>query len=599
MNKKEIMAIGAFLFLVAAIGLFYFNASITGAAVASPQESRNVYGIYSVRPSFRLSIDYDFEDYAKIAEGVRHLSECTEEGFALQDCLKSLGNTIYYAGYEWEEECDKGAEKVFYDFAEFYQSCFDSEDDKCICELDLGYSEEEIRKLGFEGKYKIITEQNIPKTAITLKLKEPDMPLEYEIKTHGISNWNPSEYSVEYKEGGLGSMELYFRDELGGKDTSIKNIDKIALYKEGNSIEFARIDGDEIVLRDKRKEKPKTCLPKESTLHRFCVTNTNKKFYIFENNKAELKSPVIKFAAYIRDIPPMPLRNVEVTDKLMDDGAVIIKWDKGNERDIAKYNIYYAKSELNLFDDSPLEGIKARQGMNKKELDEINIKPITVDDLFLEGCEFDLSRKGCVYTTGTENKIVLEKEKLYLFEDPLKEYYIYALPLEDNVEYDFAVTAVDANGNEIDNVKYKLPVVRKKKSINDLPPSSKDAAINVEPSADRFIFHYNKEHLNLDGTPADDFSHYEVYYRFYQFNEWIESAIENGEVQEELLDKPLSEFSKYDTRLGILRNPDDFFIFAVIAVDKNNNPDANKFTPRQLGINSLWVCRQDVCKQTP
>ena len=175
------------------------------------------------------------------------------------------------------------------------------------------------------------------------------------------------------------------------------------------------------------------------------------------------RNPIIKFASYVPQLPPHPLTGIEVLDKQTDEKSVIVRWDKG--KNAAKYNIYYAKSSLNIFDDKQLSDIKKKDGFMKKDPNPATA--VEFNGVDLSNCKFDLKRKGCVYRTDNPQGIILEKEKLYYSKD--KEYYFYILTLEDNVDYDFSVTAVDKNGNEIDNVKDKLPVVRNKKSIDDLP----------------------------------------------------------------------------------------------------------------------------------
>ncbi len=594
MHKKEIISITVFLFLAAAIGYSYFNeGNITGFAVADNKENLNFYGTYSIKPSFKVNVDYDLEgEYSKIVEGLGHISDCAKLGSTVESCAEKLSETIYYSDYEWGLDCDAGAEKVFYDFAEFYQDCFDSEDDNCICELNLDYSEEEIKKYELEGEYKIKTELDNPRKIINLKLEEPEIDLRYAIKTNGIDNWNPGEFNINYKTNKKESAELIFEEEVTKNYYDIDKIDKLILYKFGTELQFIEYEDDKVIFfngKEKEIEDLKTCSPKPKNIHKFCVTNKKKQFYVSDKikNKVELKNPVIKFAAYIEDFSPPPVENIGVRDKLVDDNSVIIKWDKSKDNDVAKYNIYYGKSELNLFDEKLLSEIKRKQGFGKKELAD-DAEPIEIKALVLNNCEFDPEKKGCVYATGNPEGIILEKEKLYFFKEPLKEYYLYILPVEDNADYDFSVTAVDKNGNEIDNVKYNLPV-KKGRSIDDLPISSNGLATAVEYRDGNFVFGYDFSmgKVNIDGTETDDFSSFKAYYKVYEYNPWIAAEIENE--QEKLLDTKLSELSEYDSGAGMERGPQDFVVFAMVALDEDENPDADRFTLKQLGIESTLL----------
>lgn len=611
MHKKEIIAITAFLLLVISTGIFYFNnyPAVTGAAINENEKETNFYGTYSIKPSFKVNIDYDLEDYNKIIKSLNEISKCTKDGTTIEKCMENTEKTT--PDYEWELNCDKGPEKVFYDFAEFYQGCFDSEDNNCICRLDLDYSEEEIKQYNLAGGYKIKSKQDINNNIIALELEEQQIDLKYNIKTNKIKNWNPIEYSIDYQEKKKESAILKFRIELTGDSYDIKYPDEIILYKfndrskdkKQNEMEFIKLENNKAIFPNKEEkelENLKECTIKKN-IHKFCVTNKKKQFYVFDKikNKPELKNPIIKFAAYIEDLPPQVVEDINVKDKLIDDKSVMLKWDKSKAEDVVKYNVYYAKSSLNLFEENKsLTEIKKTEGFNQKTLSLENIKQIKIPSLILDNCNFDFDKKSCIYATGEETGIILEKEKIYLFKDALsKEFYIYALSVEDNIDYDFSITSVDKNGNEIDNIqeKQELPIIKNKKSIDDLTISSKDLmpSVNYLPSYNQFSFSYllKTSYNNIDGTDADDFVNYTIYYH----KESTPNLDELNNLAKTLPDKPLNELLYFDSfkpnpsngiytsTKKIIPNSKETFFFMVIAMDKNGNPKQN-IKPKEVGI---------------
>ena len=62
------------------------------------------------------------------------------------------------------------------------------------------------------------------------------------------------------------------------------------------------------------------------------------------------RNPVIKFASYVPDLPPKPLKNLEVFDRPKASKSILLKWDKSDEKDISKFRIYYADSNLKAFE---------------------------------------------------------------------------------------------------------------------------------------------------------------------------------------------------------------------------------------------------------
>ena len=69
------------------MGLFYFNDynNITGAVVA--EEQPKFYGTYSIKPSFKVSVDYDLEEYNDTINKTKILFEECSGHYNPEDCI--------------------------------------------------------------------------------------------------------------------------------------------------------------------------------------------------------------------------------------------------------------------------------------------------------------------------------------------------------------------------------------------------------------------------------------------------------------------------------------------------------------------------------
>ncbi len=576
---------------------------ITGAVTAQQEES-NILGTYSINPSFKTKIDYDLNDYNKIKELLDFIIKCSEGGKDIETCINKIN--VKDTSLKWELNCDKGTEKVLYDFAEFYQDCFDSEDTNCLCRKSFEFSDKEIQKFGLVNQiYRLQLNQYKKNKRIEIAMQDPK--LSYQINTNELSVWYPSDIVLAYSDK-LRSINMIFsykKEEEAQAIDEYKVLDKkeILLYKNQidnlKRVDFVEQMDNSFIFPNKQTAATANLPPchiKPKNIYKFCVTQNKYKFMVYDKLDGQVKerNPVVKFASYIPVPPPPPLTNVEVYDKLKADKSVIIKWDKSTREDVVKYNIYYGKSNLNLFEDKKaLAEIKKKEGFNKKELDITKIKPIEVNKIELGNCEFDLTRKGCVYTTDKEG-IVLEKEKLYYSKE--QNYYFYVLTIEDGIEYDFSVIAIDKNGNEIDNIKDKLPLIKNKKSIDDLPPSSVNIVAGL-PFYDTlskkitFIFG-EKPTTNIDDSSLNDFKDYKVYYSKYASLTQEERDKEKSKIHDnELKNLKFIENKNYEQKDSpfyvdlTTTNPEqgNIYFFVIVASDSLGNPKEEQFKVKELG----------------
>lgn len=593
---------------------------IIGAATASEKKESNFLGTYSINPSFRAKINYDLNDYTKVKETLGNILKCVASGKEIETCISDINTNDN--PFTWSLGCDKGAELVLYDFAEFFQRCIDSDDNNCLCRKDMEIKKEDIKDyLPPTNRYDFSLTEDTPLRKINIELPNFE-GMSYSVNTNGLSGRIPKVYSLGYdKSDGELKFNLCFINEVLNTPV-LKNPDEcsetfgptqqIMIYKSQSKdntkvINFVNQKDNKLIYSDEnavvdKDSKPigantiNDCNLKPKNIYKFCVTQNNHRVMAYDKLDGQIKErPVtIKFASYVPQLPPPPLTGIGVFDKLKDDKSVIIKWDKSQKADAAKYNIYYGKSSNNIFEDNkPLSDIKKKQGFNKKELDLTKINPIEANQIKLDSCAFDFSRKGCVYKAAGTEGIVLEKGRLY-HSSGQDDYYFYALNIEDNVDYDFSITAIDKNGNEIDNLKHKLPLIKNKKSADDLPITSKGIVTSRILYGDgSFVFPYDfrRTHKNIDDTDAGDFDYYRVYYsKFSNLN--TEQIIEK---QKSIMNTPLSDLTyffdfKFDPQKPeAFKSPKtevkdgEYYLFIVAAFDKNSNPSLD-LKPSDIGI---------------
>lgn len=588
------------------------NQKITGFGVSQEKQS-NILGTYFVNTSFKAKISYGLDDYGKVRESLGIISECTESGRHITQCTDELNKEN--KNFKWELNCDKGAEKVLYDFAEFLQDCIDSDDNNCLCTKKFERLTEE------KANYEIEINEDIAAKKLNLVFLSPKNELAYDVSTNGISGVIPRRYFFSYS-GDTPIINLIFTD-LSGIQSGLGPLSELIIYKnddnknKAKSIDFVRQEGDSIVYPEPEAESEySTAIPtiktvkkfnlhpcqlKPKNIYRFCVTQNNYKVMAYDrlDGKIKERNPVIKFASYVPDLPPTPLKNLESFDRPKAEKSVLLKWDKSNEKDIAKFRIYYADSGLKVFDAKiSTEELRKNPNVFSKEIDvnaaEINT-PIKLDE-----CEFDYKNKKCMFSAAE-----IESGKLY--HSTTLNSFIYSISIPDgNKAYDFAVTAVDNNNNEINNIdtNQKLPTVKNVQPIDDLPLSSENIVAlklqqNYDAPSKKTTFNFGeKPKNNLDGTSANDFKDYKVYYLKYAPLSQQEKASEINKI----LDSKLKNF-KYIANVNYEQQGQPFFIdlsvtnpesgnvyfFVIVAADINSNPKEDQFKVKEIGANVLQL----------
>lgn len=197
-----------------------------------------------IDPSFTSTLDYDFDEYKKIAANAENLFGLCKDVTDLEFCVDNNKKSFFTDNnFELLSSCDPEEKENFYKVVEYIESCSASQDNSCICTRN-NPSVSGSFQISQEGSNAVISDKNNP------ELKEK------------IENVNLVD---EYIYAGGAS---YVHKDQEGKVL-------ISGYWDG-----------------------KTCEPKPQTKFRFCVQSKNSKFYAYDENDKTTKSrPIVyKFA---------------------------------------------------------------------------------------------------------------------------------------------------------------------------------------------------------------------------------------------------------------------------------------------------------------
>ena len=311
MEKKDIAIITLFLVLIVMTGLFYFNDSIniTGFAVKE-EKTQEFYGTYSIKPSFKVNVDYDFEDYEEIKNKAKEIvRDCKDD---VENCVNKKINIFndeevlkareynLKRKFEWGSGCETEEEKFFYDFVENYKLCLDSEEKEGICEFSLGNGPKDV-----ELKIKITeVEDGIKFELLQSSLKETvntkNLFVIEGLKGDKINKELHSDITltIDFDENGL-LEDAWFKASGWIIKSYIRG--DVKLYKEIEQektivsfINPSQYTSFEVLSRDLVNKKFKKINLIKNTF-KFCV-KSNKEFYVYDEDKIELKNTEYNFA---------------------------------------------------------------------------------------------------------------------------------------------------------------------------------------------------------------------------------------------------------------------------------------------------------------
>ena len=437
---------------------------------------------YAVKPSFKTKIDYQIDYYAAIPSMLAKINvSCKElEPDCIQDLVKDSDNNMEKTktdagqkstGYDWiikrgqeiltgaEEEkwnkfCEPGYERVMNDFVGFYQGCSQQKQDKCYCAFNMNengnlYDEKYEIQIDREDDGVLLNWTKAGWWSSKEKAKQFYIPIKGEL---------PRKFYSDKDE-----VDLYFGP---GENPEIKNAEILYLYKEGDIVQFVKKDGDTIKRLDDSVVGDKQECEKSQML-RICIIDNNHEFAVYDRvEEKPAKLPVvIRFSyAHPGDInPPPPIQEFSAYDKPKAENSIVLEWKKSAAEDTTYYNIYCEKSPSSVIMTKNIGTLEPS----------FHVYPKTDDELI------KISLNTC---NGEE--------------------------IADNLRYTFAVTAVDANGNEEQDVEKIADAVSK----DDLAPGI--ATINLRAGmtqltnnhiciimpADGFGLSWEISSKNIDGS---------------------------------------------------------------------------------------------------
>lgn len=542
MKKNYILIIGFLILIILSLTLFKSN-FITGAQTYT-QNEKFFYGTYSVNPSFSVTVGYDLNEFNEIIDNAKSIAEECHNKDEVEECVNKKRQEFTNDNLEWKETCFEGTEKIFQEFREFITNCANSADGDCICSYTLP-----------EGKYSFTLDSSS---------KEP----KFKIRVDGI------EKDLNIKH----SMDLT-------KDFSPE--DKITFLK----------DPEAKIISEFEESGSKIACTISKEFYTFCVESKYKVLAYDKFRKdTKLRNVEYNFALQIQEKPPAEVKRVHVFDRPKDDTSFILKWDKNKEADVVKYRVYYAKSDDKAFENkNKMRDIKKDKDILKKDFNIEDARDISSSILPGE-CTFNYEKRKCFWATSKE-PIEFNYDDTLFFEG--EGFYYVSFNVSEDIEYDFLVTAIDRNGNEIKEIKQDQ--IEKGTSIDDLPPSSEEIIFTDvnQPSRRDSDFKLPislkpKPTKNIDDTKLKDLDlavPYAIYYLKNPekenkpkpddsslLNNFDQMNIDTSHIISNALLLPIGKTSPI---------PGDKYYIVIVAKDGKGNPKKGQFTAKELGTSVL------------
>jgi hypothetical protein len=229
----------------------------------------------------------------------------------------------------------------------------------------------------------------------------------------------------------------------------------------------------------------------------------------------------------VRDnVAPKPISKIESQALPHSNNSVILEWNAGTEGDIVRYSIYLSDSEYDFL--KPTANLRktiAYKSVDSLPKDYSEYKSIDFTNPVCNLKE-DASKgiKYCVFNYTAVDKddktvsIQLEKEKLYYISNEKKFTYIIdgsniTNALVTGAKKFIAVTAVDIEGNEIDNIESNQKITSGINLINITPENKVEPGFvqissqSISPDKTVLALSWDKLGIYIDGTPITDTSH--------------------------------------------------------------------------------------------
>ena len=573
--------------------------SVIGAVTANQEES-NILGTYFIMPSFKAKISYNLEDeYKKISNKLDEIIEKCKNDNDIEKCLKDNAK-------EWDcLELKDEASAILYDFIDKFNECLSLKEDGVVCRFSL--DEREITSLA--RSFDIMLTNENQKTRVDLKqgniVKTDYVNLEYLVYTDFDNRdtlserINPMTIMIEFQGRKPVIKDVFAIDDNSNRIPLSKTL---LVYKKDKNVKFVEATGSSFeapIPANKIIDVPQTKGVK------FCA-KTGSKVYAYDklDNTVKLRDVVYKFAVTFPISVPLPIENLEVIDAPKAENSVILMWDKGKESNIKSYSMYYSKND---FRNLKMDDIKKDNNIFKKTIPN---EPVEVKDIDINNCIINPVGKPCKFSIYNN---ALEKDKLYYLTSKNKLIYLLSdsLNLKDDIEYNFAVTAVNEVNKELNNDKsvkgntYVLAAdknYKKSMPMDDLAPSSEGIVVfspSYDENSKKVRFNFGDiPKTNVDSSEAKDFKNYKIYYAKYialsqkQKSDAVNSIL-NGQLknikflQSVNYEQPRQPFF-VDISATIPQSNEVYFFF-VVASDNSGNPKEEKYKVNELGATPFEI----------
>jgi hypothetical protein len=320
--KKSIKYISYTAIVVAAIVAILFsggNSVLTGSATAdlsgvsaqsTASDANAPLGTYSISPDFAVKTGFTLGTYEEVRIDARKLlddvksKECTKEN--LGDCITDSMQKLELMQKGWSQDCGSPAERFFYDFVEFYTSCYNSENTDCICKYDFGANKYD------DGSYSLTLDEvsgsTILESNIATSIELPEMNLKayhYPLLLGGLKELSGQQkITAEYDGGKFDDSEIVITDKDGKNDDY--DADQVFyVYKSaatGSGAFMATVFGSSSDFLAGKNE----CTLNKDRTHNFCVDKGEKVTVYVPSNDGSggntlQKDVVYKFALYFSE----------------------------------------------------------------------------------------------------------------------------------------------------------------------------------------------------------------------------------------------------------------------------------------------------------
>jgi len=408
---------------------------------------KGILGTYDIKPSFQTKLNFDLRLFNNLTDFVNTTiktcadyagddkSQCVKDG--VDKFNKDISKTYTDNGISMELslDCDNGdIEKTVNNFSEDINNCASSKDDNCQCLINYPSKEMFIDNVGNVNENTVFTYQND-------EGDEKNVYFDYAI-------YNPDNTLWKGDSANVNNVKV---SPFAGHPADINNA---KIYKSSGSLFIGEPPSLPICAPNKNK-------------YRLCLnTGYTYSSYDSDNGKIYDTNFVIPFAVTIRDnVPPKPVTGLSVVNLQHSRNSEILLWDKNKETDVVKYNIYISNSKSDF--DSETKSLRGSDSTKYKsissvdksyyEYENIDYNTPTCDIISSSGPRYCKFQYNAVDKNGNSVVIELEKEKLYYINKTKQFMYILDGNLKDNAlesgtDKYIAVTAVDIDDNEINNI---------------------------------------------------------------------------------------------------------------------------------------------------